>query len=101
MLLTLSKVICGEELDDSRVIVECITRLKDFCWDITNRLRDGTAGVEDAIRGIAFSRDLATMLVYYEVKKMTGLDEANLFLAKETAQAAMRLSVQYVRTHID
>jgi hypothetical protein len=101
MELTLSKVLCGENLDNENVVIESIRRLKDFCWDVAIKIREGTAGVEDAIRGIAFSRDLAMLLTYYQIRELTGLDEADLFLATEAAQAAMELSVNYVRTHID
>ncbi len=101
MELTLSKAICGEQLSNESTVVESIRRLKDYCWDIADRIRKGTGGVEDAIRGIAFARDMALILTYYEVSEFTSLTPSDIFLAEETANAALHLSVQYVRTHID
>jgi hypothetical protein len=101
MDLTFEKLLCGEELNNDRLIIESIERLSAFCWDIADRMRKGTANKDDAIRGIAYARQISLLLMYYDVREMVGLDSADLFLAREQANAAIDLSLQYVRTHND
>lgn len=93
MELTLGRVLCGDDLNDTGILIESIRRLKDFCMDVVAKIRTNSADAEDAVRGIAFSYDLSLLIGYYESHNIEGLDDADLFLAKEAAEAAMNMSI--------
>lgn len=101
MQRVISRILCGEELSEEAPIVESIRRLFGFCQDIAVRLRNGTAVLIDAEKGIAFAQELNMMLVYYRNHDLTGLDDTDIFLAEEIAQAVVKLSISYVRSHND
>lgn len=86
---------------DGKSVVQAIERLRATCWGIAKEISAGTAKEDDVIVGIACATNLSLMLAYYDVKGFQGLDETDMFLARETAGATATLCINYVKASKD
>lgn len=66
-------------------------------WDIASKIRQNTAGVQDARRALELSTILESVLACSILSTQEDLDATDLFLAHETLNATRSLAESFLK----